>query len=56
MYGREEELTSLEVLVVVGQCLELLLRSGHCEGCADIKLWSVVEIGASCRCDIFTIE
>ena len=32
------ELTSLEVLVVVGQCLELLLRGDHCDGFAGIKL------------------
>lgn len=32
------ELTSLEVLVVVGQRLKLLLRGRHCEGCAGVKL------------------
>lgn len=39
MAGGEGELASLEVLVVVGQCLELLLWGGHYEGCAGLKPW-----------------
>lgn len=37
------ELTSLEVLVLVGQGLELLLGGSHWEDCAGVKLlWEVL--------------